>query len=94
MAFAVRDYGMSAVQHVSSAIFHEPGLQAGEESLAALLDDDDDDYRELNELRDDAADDAAADAARALAARPGVSSFPRILGVRVCCALLPVASSQ
>jgi hypothetical protein len=72
MAFAVRGYGMSAVQHVSSAIFHEPGLQADEESLAALLDDDDDDYRELNELRDDAADDAAADAARALAARPGV----------------------
>jgi len=38
MAFAVRGYGMSAVAHVSSALFHEPGLQADEETIARSID--------------------------------------------------------
>ena len=35
MAFAVRGYGMSAVAHVESALFHEQGLQDDEAALAA-----------------------------------------------------------
>lgn len=34
MAFAVRGYGMSAVAHVESALFHEQGLQDDEAALA------------------------------------------------------------
>ena len=34
MAFAVRGYGMSAVAHVESALFHEQGLQDDEATLA------------------------------------------------------------
>ena len=34
MAFAVRGYGMSAVAHVESALFHEQGLQDDEAELA------------------------------------------------------------